>query len=334
MGTAYLVKQGGQQAVLKLFHLTTTRQERMLEARNLYNCAALGVTPMPIETTPDAVLMEYLAPAATVPGQQRILTLLKHLNLLHNRGFAVIDLKPDNLIVTAHGTMLIDLGSLVDVLRDHPDVAATPGYAAPELYRAQVAPIADAYGAGWCIIHFLGGPDPDPVSFGMPPHWQPPTSWEPMVRGLLEPDSIQRIPVGLAFHSLVRNSRTGADLVTVQEWHRVLPDAHCRDHHGYAVALTPNDVHRYLAATSTRLPTLAEIQALAAGTERQVATRDWTATLRTGLVSDGGARNCRRWLWQPTSDGLLFGGTAYADAETMPAPGEPNAMVGLRVVKV
>lgn len=334
MGTAYLVEQGGQQAVLKLFHATTTHQERMLEARNLYTCAALGVTPAPIETTPEAVLMEYLAPTATVPTQQRIVTLLKHLNLLHNRGFVVVDLKPDNVIVTAAGTMLIDLGSLVDVLRDHPtEVAATPGYAARELYQAQVAPIADAYAAGWCIVQMLGGPDPDPGTFGPPAQWQPPASWEPMLRGLLEPDASQRLPTALAFHTLVRDRLPGADLVTVPEWRRVLPGAPCRDHHGYATELAERDVQHYLAATGQRLPTLAELQALAAGTERQASTRDWTAPLRTGLVSDHGARNCRRWLWQPTADAGLFGGTAYTDMDTMPPPPAPNAMIGLRGVR-
>jgi len=333
MGTAYLVEQAGQQAVLKVFHASTSPTERMLEARNLYNCAALGVTPAPIETTPDAVLMQYLAPTATVPTQQRIVTLLKHLNLLHNRGFAVVDLKPDNLIVTAAGTMLIDLGSLVDVLRDHPtDVAATPGYAARELYQAQVAPIADAYAAGWCIVQMLGGPDPDPGTFGPPSQWQPPLPWEPMLRGLLEPDAGQRLPVALAFHTLVRDRLPGADLVTVQEWRRVVPAAPCRDHHGYATELAAADIQRYLAATGTRLPTLAELYTLAAGTELQPATRDWTRTLRSGMVSDSGARHCRRWLWQPTADGGLFGGTAYTDMETMPPPPQPNAMIGLRVV--
>lgn len=149
MGTAYLVAQSGQQAVLKLPHQTTTPQEHQVECRNLYLCAALGVTPAPIETTPQAVLMEYLPPTATLSLSDRIISLLRNVNILHNRGFVLVDLKPENTISTAQGTRLIDLGSLVDALRDRvSDVAATPGYAAPELYQAKVTPLADAYAAG------------------------------------------------------------------------------------------------------------------------------------------------------------------------------------------
>lgn len=336
MGTAYLVEQGGQQAVLKLFHATTTQQERMLEARNLYNCAALGVSPSPLETLPDGIVMEYLPSPTEMPFHERVRLLLGNLNRLHNQGFVHRDIKPDNVI----GTQIIDLGSLVDTLRDrNVEPVGTPGYAAKEAYQGIISPLLDAYAIGQTIIVWLGGPEPQMRHFGMPPGWTCPQEWQTILLRLVVPEIAERMSVAQAFHLLTapwchldNGTAIAADLVTVEQWLQVtgLP---CQETQGYAVSLSPDDVRRYLAATGTRLPTLAEMRALAAGTERQVAMRDWTATLRAGLVSDGGARNCQRFLWQPTSDGLLFGGTAYADAETMPAPAEANAMVGLRVAK-
>jgi serine/threonine protein kinase len=336
MGTAYLVEQGGQQAVLKLFHAITTHQERMLEARNLYNCASLGVSPAPLETFPDGIVMEYLPTPMRMPFRERARLLLGNLNRLHNRGFVHRDLKPDNMV----GTQIIDLGSLVDTLRDcKVEPIGTPGYAAKEAYQGVISPLLDAYAIGQTFIVWLGGPEPQMGHFGMPPGWMCPQEWQAILPRLVAPAMAERMSVAQAFHLLTApwchladGTALAADLVTAEQWQSATGHP-CQANHGYAVALTPDDVRRYLAATGTRLPTLAEMRALAAGTERQAATRDWTATLRAGLVSDGGARNGRRWLWQPTSDGLLFGGTAYADAETMPAPVEPNAMVGLRVAK-
>ena len=334
MGTAYLVTKGGTVGVLKRFHAHTTGKERMIEIRTLYQGAALGVTPVPLETSGDGVLMEYLAPTATVPRSERILTLLRHLTILHNRGFVVVDVKPENVIVTGGGTMLIDLGSMVDHLRDIPDdLAATPGYAAPELYRGAVAPIADAYGAGWCVVAFLGGPVPDPSPLGPPRTWAPPPAWGEIVAGLLHPHPAERMSAGMAYHRLVRDRQIEADLVTVADWQQVLPDAPSTTAHGgYAVTLNATDVQRYLRATGTRLPSRAEMRQIARGTERQGAVRDWGRATQAGLIRDSGARNTRRYLWQPTSDGVVFGGTASVDSETMPDPGVGNRMIGLRVV--
>jgi hypothetical protein len=336
MGTAYLVRQGGQQAVLKLFHVTTTHKERMLEARNLYNCAALGVSPSPLETLPDGIVMEYLPTPTEMPFHERVRLLLGNLNRLHNQGFVHRDIKPDNVI----GTQIVDLGSLVDTLRDHNvDPIGTPGYAAKEAYQGVISPLLDAYAIGQTFIVWLGGPEPQMGHFGMPSGWMCPQEWQAILPRLVAPAMAERMSVAQAFHLLTApwchldngTSIIAADLVTVEQWLQVT-GVPCQETQGYAVALTPDDVRRYLAATGTRLPTLTELRALAAGTERQASTRDWDATLRTGLVSDDGARNCRRFLWQPTADGALFGGTAYADTEIIRAP-STNAMVGLRVVK-
>jgi group II intron reverse transcriptase/maturase len=96
--------------------------------------------------------------------------------------------------------------------------------------------------------------------------------------------------------------------------------------------LAENDIQRYLTATGTRLPTITELMELSEGTRRQICLRPPERMLTEGLVSDLGARHTRRLLWQPTSQSILWGGTAYADQDQIPQPTSPNALIALRVV--
>lgn len=338
-GAVDLVEAGGITAVLKRWDVHVLLAERQRECRNLYLAATLDVAPAPIETAGDGIVMAYEPPPTAQPLHERVRALLGNVNRLHTRGFVHRDLKPENVI----GTRLIDLGALVDLLRDRevPPIG-TPGYAAPEAYQGVISPRLDAYGAGMVIAAWLGAPDPDPARFGLAAlaPWQPPAPWQPLLTGLLEPDPNRRLSVGEAFWlltgpwaTLPSGVQIATDLVTVADWQRVLPGVPCQAMYGYATGMDTTAIRQYLAATGCRLPTLTELRMAAAGTELATAAKHPDEAIRHGPVSDYGVRHARRLLWQLTADGVLFGGTAYVDQDTIPVPATPNAMIGLRICR-
>lgn len=335
-GAAYLVERQGKRAVLKIPNSSVSLREHQVEARNLYLAASLDVAPTPIETAPDGLLMDYLPTPTGMDIRERAKMFLGAVNRLHNRDLVHRDIKPENVV----GWQLIDLGSMVDLVRDTKvRPVGTPGYAAPEAYRKQISPKLDAYACGWVLVEWLSGPEPnDPPHFGFPAGWSAGAWWDALLKGLLEEDPSKRLSVGMAYHRLVGDwcrlqggTRIGSDLVTISQWQSVLPDIPCRDTLGYATELDPSDVQRYLDATGTRLPSVAELDELGVGTEHQSCLRPPERMLSEGLVSDVGARNCRRFLWQSTDGPIVWGGTSYADSESMKEPTVPNGMVGLRV---
>lgn len=332
MGTAYLAERQGQKAVLKLPARHVSPQEHQIECRNLYLAASLGVAPSPIIATPQGILMEYLPVPTAMPLRERARQLLGNINKLHNRELVHRDIKPANII----GTQLVDLGAMVDLVRDRSvALIGTPGYAAPEAYTGTIAPSLDAYAVGWALVEWLGGPEPDPKVAGPPPpqQWQCPHWWI-WILDLLAPEPSVRASVGQVyaflspeFLRIPSGAEIGKDLVTAEKFSRVMGQV-CDQQCGYATNLEKSDIRSYCYRMGVRLPTLAELQELAQGTERQQATRSF----KSGLVSDWGAKHSRRFLWQPTVDGHLFGGTAYADQEVLQG-WQQNQMVGLRVVK-
>lgn len=339
-GTATLLRcrQRGVFAVCKTPAPGVDPSVAVRELRNLLIAHRYGVAPRPLGWLPDGgILMEYVAGQTALPVRDRLAAVARALTILHNRSLIHADLKPDNII----GASIIDFGSMFDLMRDDPrDLYATVGYAAPEAYRGEVSPALDAYGLGWVLVAWLGGPTPDmPPVFGPPAAWTAPDGWQPTVAALLHPDPDRRLSVGLLWHTLVgptvrlpSGAYLATDLVTTAAWQRVMGTPWPRSATlGYLTDLTADLRAAYLHAVGGRLPTLAELRALSVGTERTPATRDTTRAHTHGAVSDLGARHCRRFLWQPTADGVLWGGTPYADHDTIPFPPAPNPMIGLRV---
>jgi formylglycine-generating enzyme required for sulfatase activity len=152
---------------------------------------------------------------------------------------------------------------------------------------------------------------------------------------MLALDPAVRCTVGEAFHRLTgpwirlpNGDTIGSDLVWYEDWRSVM-GATGVNSGGYVVQVSHDEIKAFCQRTGSRLPTLAELQWLATGTETQKASRDRPSR----LVSDYGAAQCRRAVWQPTSDGYLFGGTAYADTDVQAGtPEAGNRMIGLRIV--
>jgi serine/threonine protein kinase len=334
-GYVYRVTKEDEQAALKI--VTDRSLNRMREDRNLLAAADLGITPRPIIIAPEGILMEYFPSSVPLSVNERIALFLGAVNKLHNRGIVHCDLKPDNIV--SYGWQLLDMGAAVLPSDLAPSPYGTPGYAPREAYQGIISPLWDAYSAGWVIWQWLGGPpprDPPPID-----HSAIPAGYVWMLDGLMADQYEKRLTVGQAYASLcpswIRLSNStliGRDLVTTGELRAVVPTASCRSVYDYAVAIDPDDVQRFCKAGRFRLPTTAELQELAVGTEHQVILRDYEIYMRRGLVSDRGARFCRRFLAQPTLAMTIFGGSIQGGQDIDAAPKGANPLVGLRVVKL
>jgi len=338
-GAVLLVERSaGERAALKRYAAATPPDERLRELRNLCLAATLGVAPRPLAFDGDAVLMEYIPLPTSTPLRERARRLLAALTILHNRGYVHRDVKPENVV----GDRLVDLGALVDTLRDGAvEPVGTPGYAAPEAYQGTITPLLDAYGAGWTIAVWGGAPPP---TLTTPPPAPAPPGCDPdlaaLIGALTDPDPARRMGCGAALAALTppwialpSGAQVRRDLVTAQEWRAVLPDAPCRAVGDIAVDLRPDDVRRFLAATRTRLPTVAEWRAIAQGADIPPAPRALDAALRTAPVSGAGAVHTCGVVWQPTQDGWLVGGTPYTDHRRIPDPQRPDPMIALRLAR-
>ena len=335
---ALVERSDGARAALKRYAAAVTPDERLREVRNLCLAATLGVAPRPLAFDGDAVLMEYIPLPTATPLRERARRLLAAVNTLHNRGYVHRDVKPENIV----GDRLVDLGALVDTFRDRAvEPVGTPGYAAPEAYQGTITPLLDAYGAGWTIAVWGGATPPTITTTGpapAPPGCAPDLA--ALIAALTDPDPARRMGCGAALAALTPpwiplpgGVQVRRDLVTAQEWRATLPDAPCRAVGGVAVDLRPDDVRRFLAATRTRLPTVAEWQALAQGADLAPPQRALDAALRAAPISDCGAVHTVGVFWQPTRDGWLVGGTPYAAARRIPDPQRPDPMIALRLAR-
>lgn len=74
---------------------------------------------------------------------------------LHARGWVHCDIKPDNLVLTAHGLTLLDFGLAASAQGG--TRGGTPGYQAPEQLRGEVGPAVDVYALGVVLTELATG---------------------------------------------------------------------------------------------------------------------------------------------------------------------------------
>ncbi|MEL6344039.1 MAG: sigma 54-interacting transcriptional regulator [Myxococcota bacterium] len=87
--------------------------------------------------------------------------LLEVVTYLHDCGMLHLDLKPDNILQTDDGIVLLDLGTARPLSSDPGEAGGTMGYAAPEVLEGHAASVAsDLYSLGAVLFELLTGQRP------------------------------------------------------------------------------------------------------------------------------------------------------------------------------
>lgn len=110
-----------------------------------------------------------MPPAAAIAY---VLEALPALAYLHDRGLLYCDFKPDNLIRTADGVKVIDLGGVRRMDDDSSDLYGTVGYQAPELSTEGASVASDLYTVARTlavlVLDFPGWQDPARHAYSLP----------------------------------------------------------------------------------------------------------------------------------------------------------------------
>ncbi|MFG1955252.1 class IV lanthionine synthetase LanL [Micromonospora sp. NPDC048830] len=186
-GAAVIVKQARPHAGADIFG-GEVRDRRRHETEMLRRFAATGFTARLVdlfeqqgdlflvqEQLPGATLRQWVSttvvpddggPAWGVPLPEVLRTardLVDLIRRVHQEGFVLRDLSPNNIMVTDDGLRLIDLEAFVPVGATVPRLF-TPGYGAPEQTGgAPVGPVpvtADLYALGAVLFHLASAVDP------------------------------------------------------------------------------------------------------------------------------------------------------------------------------
>ncbi|MFL1379427.1 MULTISPECIES: protein kinase domain-containing protein [unclassified Nocardiopsis] len=206
--------------------------------------ALLGADPaadtpwLAVEFVPGVTLDQRLRrgplPVYLVPGLA--VGVAEALRTIHGAGTVHGDLTPANVMVSAGGPRVLDLG-MVRVAADTVPAgtggpAGTPGWIAPELYRgAQASAAADVFAWGAVVAYAATGRPP----FGDGPaqavdhraaHGRAdlegvPPELLPLVRAALDPDPARRPPVPAILGELTRGEP--AESYLARTWARVQP---------------------------------------------------------------------------------------------------------------
>lgn len=141
-------------------------------------------------------------PLNSSEGAQLATQLLSALALVHERGIAHVDVKPENVLVCNGRAVLLDFGSARPIGAEQPSrrPIGTAGYAAPELEAGgPICAAMDLYGVGTVIFEALTGEpafDPELPAVDRPEPAALPATVAPLladaVRGLLRPDPMDR----------------------------------------------------------------------------------------------------------------------------------------------
>ncbi|HBP18849.1 MAG TPA: hypothetical protein DEA08_13825 [Planctomycetes bacterium] len=190
MGSVYLGRhvQNGQQVAVKLLELSASQRQQLRfqrEGRTLARLRHPGLVRvlgaglsdsgmwLAMERLDGESLEERLRRTGPLsPGEVRELglALTDALGAAHGEGVLHRDLKPDNILLTERGPVVIDFGLAKDLevkesirLSQTGRLAGTPGYWAPEQARGEVrdaGPTTDVYGLGATLYAALSGGPP------------------------------------------------------------------------------------------------------------------------------------------------------------------------------
>ncbi len=155
-----------------------------------------GMDMMAMEYIEGTTLLEVLEESAPLPLAEAwgvAVQFLSGLEALHAAGLVHLDLKPENIMVTPGGrVVLVDLGTATGSPgHGSRAVAGTPAYMAPEVSRGDVAgPRADVFAAGVVLAEMISSSRPAGPT-GRAAIWReirreppvlPDSSWAPVIR--------------------------------------------------------------------------------------------------------------------------------------------------------